>query len=239
MPSITIANKHEYHALLFGSVVLLITLAGFWPTFFNAPADQGNDLLHMLHGVSATAWIVLFLVQSWFTGYAKRRLHQWLGWSSVAVAAVLIPSSFAMVHLMFAQALSPLFLTLGFIDLTTVPLFLGLYIAALVYRRRPQVHWRLMACTLVVGVIPAAARFFHNSMPHSFHSLGKALLPSYLLVYALLLLTILIDWRKGRLLWPFPFTLIYYAVIQLTMAVGGHSTWFFHIAKDLALLHAG
>jgi translation elongation factor EF-1beta len=236
MPRAAVAHKREYEPLAFGLVVLVITLAGFWPTFYGAPASEGNDLLHMLHGVSATLWIVLFLAQSWFTGYTNRRLHQWLGWSSVAVASVLIPSSLAMVHLMFAQALSPLFLVLGFIDLTTLPLFLGLYIAALVNRRRPQIHWRLMASTLVVGVIPAAARFFRHYMHHSFPSLGDALLPSYLLVYCMLLVTILFDWRKGRLLWPFPFTLAYYAVIQLTMAAGGHSTGFRYIARSLAYL---
>ena len=58
MPRVAVANKREYEPLLFGAVVLLITLAGFWPPFYGAPAGQGNDLLHMLHGVSATAWIV-------------------------------------------------------------------------------------------------------------------------------------------------------------------------------------
>jgi len=234
MPRVAVAHKREYEPLAFGFVVLLITLAGFWPTFYGALAGEGNDLLHMLHGVSATLWIVLFLVQSWFTGYTKPRLHQWLGWSSVAVASVLIPSSLAMVHLMFAQALSPLFLVLGFIDLTSLPLFLGLYVAALVYRRWPPIHWRLMASTLVVGVIPAAARFFRHLMHHSFPNLGDALLPSYLLVYCMLLVTILFDWRKGRLLWPFPFTLTYCAVTQLTMVAGGHSIEFFYVARSFA-----
>ena len=156
----------------------------------------------------------------------------------MAVAVVLIPSSLAMVHLMFAQALSPLFLVLGFIDLTTLPLFLrSLYCGVGVQAPAP-------GALETDGVYPGGRRdpsggaLFLHSMPHRFHSFGDALLPSYLLVYGILLLTILFDWRKGRLLWPFPFTLIYYAVIQLTMVAGGHSSGFFHIASDLARLRA-
>jgi lysylphosphatidylglycerol synthetase-like protein (DUF2156 family) len=234
--TVAVRRKREYEPLVFGLAVLLITVAGFWPTFYGAPAGEGNDLMHMVHGVSATLWIALFLVESWFTGYTNRRLHGFLGWSSVALSSVLIPSSLVMVHLMFRQALSPLFLVLGFIDLTTLPLFVGLYIAALVYRRRPQIHWRLMASTLVVGVIPAAARFFRHFMHHSFPSLGDALLPSYLLVYCMLLAAILFDWRRGRLLWPFPLTFAYYVALQLTMVAGGHSSGFVSIATGLAHL---
>ena len=62
-------------------VAILVTLGGFWPTFFSRLDEV--DAAHMLHGMLATGWLVLVLVQASLIGIRKPRWHRVLGWLSL------------------------------------------------------------------------------------------------------------------------------------------------------------
>ena len=66
------------------ALILAITIAGFWDSFFSKPFD--SDAAHFIHGVAATGWIVLLIVQSLLIRNRNARLHMAIGrWSPVIV----------------------------------------------------------------------------------------------------------------------------------------------------------
>jgi len=73
---------------LWFSAGLCAIVGGFWRTFYGDPF--GNDAWHTLHGIASTLWVLLLIAQSLLIGRHNRRLHETLGWSSVALVAFLL-----------------------------------------------------------------------------------------------------------------------------------------------------
>lgn len=76
--------------------ILLLTavVAGFWETFFFRSATAGPlPSRHAMHGVAATAWFVLFAVQSLLVSAGRVRWHRRLGWVAIAVVVLLVVTS--------------------------------------------------------------------------------------------------------------------------------------------------
>lgn len=212
----------------------LLTGAGFFRSFFSDPAAL--DGWHLLHGVVASGWVLLVLAQAGLIRARNYRVHRILGWSSLALFAVLVVTSLKLVVTMLAgQSGMPFELAklLAFSDLATLPLLVLLYGAALALRRDRHVHSRLISGTLLVGMIPAGGRVFAQYFP-MFGGLAGALHPTYLLVLALLCLAIVADWRKGALRWPFPLMLAWFALVYASLFAGSASHWFDQAARAIA-----
>lgn len=198
----------------------VVTFAGFWPSFFSGTAGLG--VVRILHGVVATSWMLLVIVQAWLIerpGPTPRRLHRRLGWTSLAFAAALVVTGLMVVHRMLADPdglPSSLRLTLAWIDLWSLLAFTLLYAGALARRRDRAVHARLMGSTVLVGLIPALGRVFAHYVP-GIAGLPGALHPSFWVVEAVLVLLILRDLRAGRRRTPFAAVLAVFVAIELTM----------------------
>jgi hypothetical protein len=238
-------------------VAILVTLGGFWPTFFSRLDEV--DAAHMLHGMLATGWLVLVLVQASLIGIRKPRWHRVLGWLSLPWFVLLVVTSCHMIILMmsatgglpipFEQAK-----IFGFSDVTALPLLIIAYVGAIILRKDRHVHSRLMSITLLAGLLPAVARFFYWIMVAMglarvesvvgldgltevrLEGLALAMHPTFVFVLLALAIAIFFDWKNSRLRWPFLFAFAWLAINYATFFPGMSSQWFDSVARAIAAL---
>lgn len=140
---------------------LFIVFAGFARTYYLRPyfgTPQLTPLLH-LHGLIFTSWIVLLLAQTALVAAKRTHLHRRLGWAGAALAVLmlLVGTTTAVVRAKEGAAppgaASPLaFLTIPLGDMLVFALLIG---AGFYYRRRLDVHKRLMLLA-TIAILPAA-----------------------------------------------------------------------------------
>jgi hypothetical protein len=143
-------------------VMLATSIAGFMPAIVNPAGRRAPlTLLAAAHGIVFFAWLLLFFTQSLLAAMGHVRWHRKLGLASVVILAAMIPLAFeataAMVRRGFdlsgdqkidshpsagSVSLDGYFASVfNYGDLL---MFAILAIAAICYRRRPEVHKRLM-----------------------------------------------------------------------------------------------
>lgn len=140
---------------------LCIVFAGFARTYYLRPyfgTPQLTPLLH-LHGLVFSSWIVLLLAQTALVAAKRTPLHRRLGWAGAGLALLMIfvGTTTALVRAKAGAAPtgapSPLvFLTVPLGDVLVFTLLVG---AGFYYRRRADVHKRLMLLA-TIAVLPAA-----------------------------------------------------------------------------------
>jgi hypothetical protein len=157
-------------------VSLVLVIVSFGPGLVD-PASRRGPLtpLVVAHAVTFTGWLVLYLVQTVLAATGRLRWHRRLGVVGVVLAAVMMvvgyQTSIDMVRRGFdlsgdLERNGPVILQTSF-QLWGVPLFGGLVLAAVLNRRRPDVHKRLMWLT-IPGVLigaPIVHAIGHYGLP--------------------------------------------------------------------------
>lgn len=205
-------------AWLFFLAALLLTVAGFWPSFFSRPAALSSP--HLLHGLVSTAWLVLALVQAGLMRLDRWRWHRTAGRLGYLVMPLLIATGAWVLHLMLAgQTRLPrsLAIVLGFIDLGTLLFLATAFALAMIHRREPQSHARWMATTVLVVMPPALTRLVFVLHPQAPFDVALGL--AYAAVIGTAVILVAVDWRAGRLRAAYPLALAYLAG---TYALLGH-----------------
>ncbi len=149
-------------------LVLLSTFLGFAPTYYLRfvgppphPVEPLNPLV-FLHGLAFSAWVLLFVSQTLLVATGRLARHKTFGVLALVLALAMIPLGIAVgiggIHrpLTAPPGISPL--SWAAIPLLDVPVFGGLILAALHYRRQSQVHKRLMLCAMVDMLRPSLGR---------------------------------------------------------------------------------
>ena len=161
-PLITVDKRHErlfYTSM--AAAILLTVFAGFSRTFFLRPLFHPEHLMPLLivHGVIFSSWLALFITQTTLVAVKRTRTHMRLGIAGGVLAAmmVLIGSLTAIVRAKGAPPVpgfsSPLvFLTIPLGDMLVFAIIIS---AAFYFRRRTDVHKRLMLLA-TIGILPAA-----------------------------------------------------------------------------------
>lgn len=149
--------------------ILVATLIGFWPSYFqqitNAP------LAFHVHGVIALSWIFLMIFQSWSIHSKYRKWHRKTGLVSLALLPLLTGSLVMIANVSAAGYLTsdPYYQQLGPVfGFATVPPFIAyliLYSQALRHRRNVQLHAGYMLGTAFFMWEPAAARLLVRFVP--------------------------------------------------------------------------
>jgi hypothetical protein len=145
-------TDRSFYMVMAAAAVTTI-FAGFARTFFlrgymALPAGQ-SDLSPLLltHGVVATTWIVLFGIQTSLISVRQLSLHRRLGFLGGAVAIVMVAVGILTAVDALRRGVAPfgidprswvLFPLVGIIS------YAGLVTTAIVLRRRPESHKRLM-----------------------------------------------------------------------------------------------
>jgi hypothetical protein len=146
-----------------------------------------------------TAWVVLFVMQVWLVSSRRTKVHQRLGvWGAILAALVLIvgvaTSLTAAARGSSVPNIPPLsFLIVPLGDMVVFGVLIGI---ALYYRRRMEIHKRLMALAALYLLTPAIAR-----IPLSFIQNGGAL-AFFGITDLFILAFVAIDTTKQRKLHP-------------------------------------
>jgi len=174
-----------------------VVVAAFWPTYFG-PLLRGGDsqswVLH-LHAAVFIGWMMLLITQVALVSAGRTRVHRRLGRVGIAYGAIVL--AIGLVVTVYAPlthiasgawdidaAASFLLLPLG-----DMVLFAVLFGAAIAYRRRPEIHKRLMLLATTALMFAAVSRRVAPESPWTF-------LPLWL---APLGLAMAYDWRiRGR-----------------------------------------
>ena len=144
----------------------LIVLAGFWPTYFGQILKGIPDrpwVVH-LHGIVFTGWMVLLIAQVILVTTGRTRMHRALGsigivYGFLVLAMGLVISVAAPVlHVTAGQQTVDQAAGFMIIPLGDMLLFAAFFIPAVVYRRQPEIHKRLILLATTALLFAAAGR---------------------------------------------------------------------------------
>jgi hypothetical protein len=166
--------------ILAAIVTPLIVLAGFARTYYLKPffgtPDLPGRIVH-LHGIVMTAWVLLFITQVSLVATRRTRVHQQLGIAGGVLAALVVVVGVLTALYAAARGASAgppalAFLVVPLGDMLVFSVLIGL---ALYFRRKLQVHKRLMLLAAINLLTPAIARiplsFIANGGPLAFFGL--------------------------------------------------------------------
>ncbi len=143
--------------------MIALCLAAFLPSLVHGNARRAPlSPLAIAHGIVFSAWLLLFLVQSVLIGTRRVAVHRTLGWAGALLIALTLPLAYAITIEMIRRGFDlsgdlridhdarpeSIF---AFNDLLV---FGVLAVAALAYRRKPEIHKRLMLFANIV-LMPA------------------------------------------------------------------------------------
>lgn len=154
--------------------MVVVVIAGFGPGLVNTGRRLGPvSPMVILHGLVFTAWLVLFAVQSALIKTRKTGLHRRLGSVGALLAVLMVVSGYSTAISMVrrgydlsgdlnaaADPMIQLVFMLG--DLLAFGLLVGL---GVVFRRRADVHKRLMFLATVGGLMSAPLAHVIGHMP--------------------------------------------------------------------------
>jgi hypothetical protein len=213
---------------IFAAILIpLIVLAGFARTYYLKPffatPDLPGRIVH-LHGIIMTSWVILFIAQVWLVETRRTRVHQRLGiLGGVLATLIVIVGILTALYAAARGGASPgppalAFLIIPIGDMLIFSVLIGL---ALYYRRKLQVHKRLMLLAAINLLTPAIARiplgFIINGGPLAFFGLTDLCL----------LACVAFDTIKHRRLHPvFLWGSIFLIVMQpLRLLLAGTNAW--------------
>ena len=154
-------TKYYKYAHIYLALGLVVVLIGFSKTYFNKLGEF--PFSYHLHGISATLWMILLIIQPYLIQKSKLKAHRILGWFSlVLVPLIIIGGIIMMTKMIQGQANYPpnIVYTLAFIDVCTLVAFAVLYVLALYFRKNLKLHSRFMVSTIFGPLVPALTRLF-------------------------------------------------------------------------------
>ena len=153
----------RWYFLTMAVVMIVVAIAGFAPSIVDPSRRLGPmTLLVTVHGVLFFLWLLLFLLQTTLIAARRVDLHRRMGIVAVVLLCSLVPLSYEVTVQMVRRGfdlsgdqmarLDPQFASVfNFVALLEFPLLAGM---ALAYRRRKEIHKRLMlfANIMLMGV---------------------------------------------------------------------------------------
>lgn len=140
--------------------ILITVFAGFSRTYFLRPYFTPGPLIPLLHlhGIVFSSWIVLYITQTLLVAAKRIRTHMLLGIAGGVIAALMLAVG-TVTAIIRAKGPSPIpnvnpltFLTIPLIDMLVFAILVSF---AFYFRRRADVHKRLMLLA-TIGILPAA-----------------------------------------------------------------------------------
>jgi len=163
-PAIT-RRKRERWFYIGMSIALVITVfAGFARTYYLRPYFTAAPLMPLLHlhGFVFTSWLVLFVTQTTLIAAHRTDIHRRLGIAGGVIAILMVLLGVTTALIRANQGATPLpgvsplsFLVVPLGDMLVFSILVG---AGFYYRRRPDVHKRLMLLATVSILAAAIAR---------------------------------------------------------------------------------
>jgi hypothetical protein len=151
-------------------VMIVMAVAGFAPSIVNPARRLGPmTLLLAVHGILFFLWLLLFLLQTTLIAARRADLHRRMGIVAIVLLVVLVPLSYMVTVQMVRRgfdlsgdqisrtAPDAIFGSIfNFFAVIEFPLLAG---AALAYRRRKEIHMRLMLFANIALMGPPITHF--------------------------------------------------------------------------------
>jgi hypothetical protein len=194
--------RNRFYAV-FATALAVFTFVSFSRTFylrhwFDVPPI--NVLLYV-HGVMFTAWVVLFVIQTRLIAAQNYRTHMQLGIAGVVVAALVVVFGVATA---IASAGAPRMRPMGMnsqqfvlVPLVAIASFAGLVAAAVAYRKRPEVHKRLMTLAMIAILGPPIARLVFWTHANAYFPAIQMSVHAAFLAWC-----VVSDWRRNHRVHP-------------------------------------
>jgi FtsH-binding integral membrane protein len=178
----------------------ILCLGGFVPSFFLRPRffDDPLPVWMHFHGVLFTLWYFVAILQSWLILKNKRALHRELG----VVSAFIVISAFILTYVAVAYLTATgrhvtggarfnIILTSAF----TCCVAVGVY-----FRRKPEIHKRLMIMAGALLTVPGFDRLIRNIFQPSFPTLTTKNAQMIVLFFAVVFVGFMIyrDFRQFK-----------------------------------------
>ena len=150
-------SRFSIFIISFNLLFIAIIFWGFSKTFFlrNDYSDQDLPLLHSIHGISWSAWFLVFLLQVFLIITRKTSLHKKIGWTGLFIASVVTLFSFIVIFNDNEAQQSKGFLLM---QLLTGSMYMGFVIGGILWRKKPVYHSRLMILACIPPLLPALSR---------------------------------------------------------------------------------
>ena len=216
-------------AHIYFSLLLLLSLFAFFPTYFDVFTKV--DFWHHVHGNSAGLWMLLLVIQPILYQRGQLKAHRVIGRSAFILIPLIVIGGLKMVHIMTSTAASspvPYPYIFAFLDLFWLCQLVLFFALAMKYRRNVQYHARYMVLTALVVLPPALGRAL-GRIPRFREDFYLTLNITLAIVDIILLLLILDDRRSGRIRKPYVIGLILFGLLHLLMNFVGNWQWW----KDL------
>jgi hypothetical protein len=220
-------------------VMIVVSVVGFAPSIVNPSRRLGAmTLLLAVHGILFLLWLLLFLLQTILIAARRADLHRRMGIAAIVLLTALVPLSYVVTVQMVRRgfdlsgdqisrtAPDALFGSIfNFFAVVEFPLLAG---AALVYRRRKEIHKRLMLFANISLMGPPITHFLgHFGLLTAFTVLAG--------LAAFFLSAVAGDYLRTRRVHPLTATLaILLFLLQPIQAIVGSTVAWHHFAAWLA-----
>jgi len=155
--------------------VLLTIVIGFWGSYWGAIARSSAfhvPIAFHVHAVTATAWVLLLMLQHWSIHGRRRRLHRLAGTASLALFPFLIVGFVMIINVSAARFLaaedaSGRFLppSFGLSMIFAILAYLVLYYQGLRHRRSVRLHAGYMLATPLILFESPFSRILLDHLP--------------------------------------------------------------------------
>jgi hypothetical protein len=209
-------------------LLALFVLAGFYYPYFSLVphfAPNITALVH-IHAAALMLWVVLLVLQPLLIGFRKRQIHKGIGLFTYLLVPLIVLTSIGVMHKQFgentlknvgvSENLRSLFVSFG-----ELVLFSAFYALAVLHRRSIAPHMRYMILTGLVLITPSLGRVLGYWFDVAEY---PAFLVTFVLVDAILIALVAIDWRRLDCRRPYLVGLVLSLLFHLTWLALGHPT---------------
>ena len=152
-------------------LVTAIAFVGFWPTYFGPLLAGTVDKLPVIHVHAAiyVGWLAIFIAQAGFAATRRMDLHVRLGNIAIGYGVLVIVMGLTVAISMFAVRVQAGDLEEAhrrlIAPLLDMVFFAPLFAAAVRFRRKPEIHKRLMIVATTVLLVAAVGRMTFLGRP--------------------------------------------------------------------------
>lgn len=247
----TVSARRPARWFYFIMAVAFIATAviGFSQTYF-APMAAGTfdaPAIHHIHGLFFFSWLVLYAVQTGLVATGRTNIHREVGLLGIALASAMVFSVMVTVveriHFFDGHGTGDGMRIFSWVQVSGMLFFGGLFTLAIVNKRKPEIHKRLMMLAVISLMDAPLARFIGlNFLPPPppgpiAHPPVVLAVIGGLAAVVFILAAMVYDWRtRGR---PHPVWLwggAAYLVFQLTRVPISETAWWMSVATAIGKL---
>lgn len=231
---------HQY-GFLFLLFFFVLVLWAFWSSYYKTILSPHPSAIR-LHGTAMTLWCMMLIGQAFLIRWKKFKLHKRIGVLSYGLVPFVIWSGAHLAYITINQAPagSNAYYYMIALMYNSLIVFAILYVLAIWYKKKSAIHARYMISTVFPIITPVTDRLIYKyfdflvplapTTPE-----GMPLVPVFGFAIGDLILVILIimDWRKHKRLTVFPFVLVLLVLYHLSVLIFYRHEFWHWIAEGM------